>query len=322
MSLTPVLVLQGLLSLPLFSLVIATLVTVAIAIIRRGQPRQSAVPTRHRAELRAVGAAALALVAVFAAENIVGGYLLLLPNVVEWWRYPTALVAAAVGIAVVGILIASRGSAAPELPVAPTSHRSWTSFGPRVGIVFAAVGLGAIVATSVAAGLASSADSDGRFIYLEVSAPNASIPPLRPWFYGWSYGVPVIIAALVLAVLIWAVLSRNASRPYLRPDLVVAEQDARRRVAAGVVSIATASTLLALGGVFRFIARAGTISQVTTGEKETFDLVWKYAALAAAGWVAPLLEVVAFTTLLLVARGNLRRPLASQAEALTETASR
>jgi hypothetical protein len=277
----------------------------------------------------------LAVIVVFAVENVVRGYLLPLADVVDWWRYPTPLLSAALGLAAIGVLIAVRGSAAPEVliavrgsaapevPVPPTSHRGWTSFGPRVGIVLLAVTVSGLLATSVAAGLASSADSDGRFVYLELGAPNTSITPLRPWFYGWSYGIPVIVSVIALAVIVWLVLSRSASRPYLRPDGVAAEQVARRRIAAAIVSIAIATTVLALGGVFRFIARSGTIDQVTTGDDKTYELVWRYAALAAAaGWVAPLLEIAGFTVLLLTALRALRRPLPAQAETLVHEVSR
>ncbi len=317
---TPDMFVQALLSLPLFSLVVAAIVSGVFVIRRRPLPSS---PHRYRPELRAIGAAAIAVIVAFAAENIIRGYILPLVDVVDWWRYPTPIVTAAIGLASVAVLVAVRGSMASEIAISPTTHRSWTSFGPRAGTVGLAISIGVLIATSIAAGLASSADRDGRFIYLEIRAPNSSIEPLRPWFYGWSYGVPVVISLVLLAVIVGIALSRNAIRPYLRPDTVAAEEVARRFIARAIVRIALGATLLSLGGVLRFIARSGAISQVTTGDNETYELVWRYAALAvAAGWIAPVVEVVGFTLLLLAAIRTLRRPLPTPVESLGDKASR
>lgn len=299
MVITPAELIGALFSLPLFSLVLAVLVALAISLSRRTAPVE--VPLRYVVEDRVLGIVALGVILIFGIENIVRGYLLRLVDVVDWWRYPTPLLAAAVGLAIVLLLIVTRGTTPPEEPVPPTARRGWTTFGPRGGIIATVVVMVALLATTVGAGLASSSDEDGRFIYLELFAPNASIGPLRPWFYGWSYGIPVIISVVLLAVVAWAVLSRNSARPYIRPDLVASEQDARARVATAAVSIASAGILLALGGAFRFIARSD-ISRVTIADDGTYELAWRYAALAtAAGWVAPILEIVGFTLLLLVA---------------------
>lgn len=104
------------------------------------------------------------------------------------------------------------------------------------------------------------------------------IDALRPWFYGWAYGVPGIIL----------------------------EQTARVEIASSAVRIATAGMLLALAGAFRFIGRSGSISSVTTeinGHDESYDMTWRYAEFAAAAsWLAPALEITALLLLLLVAR--------------------
>jgi hypothetical protein len=106
-------------------------------------------------------------------------------------------------------------------------------------------------------------------------------------------------------------LRSNAVRPFLRPETVGAEQGARVEIASGVVRIASAGTLLALAGAWRFIARAGSISQLTTvdaeGRSGSYETTWRYAEFAvAAGWLAPALEITAFVLLLLVA-SRLRR---------------
>ncbi|UDF14215.1 hypothetical protein LH407_04970 [Antiquaquibacter oligotrophicus] len=263
-------------------------------------------PLTYSRELKMLGAVAVAVVVIFAIENIVRGYLLCLVgmclvDVVDWWRYPLPLLAAALGLGVVLVSIMTTGTRTPEEPMLPTSRRTWATFGPRRGLVVAGVTLVGLAATTVAAGLASSSDENGRFIYLELVAPNTTLEPVRPWFYGWSYGVPVLVSVALLGLVTLGLLSRNAARPYLRADTVASEQGARTTVAAAAVHVATAAALLALAGALRFIARAGNLSSVAVGNSEPYEIVWRYAALAsAAGWVAPLLEVAGFTLLLFV----------------------
>ena len=315
-------------SLPLFSLVIALLVAGGILVVAsrprredRGagqfsEPIARLVRTRYLPEHRALGVAGVAVIVLFAVESVVRGYLLnlfglSLSDVVSWWRYPTPVFSAFLGISVVLGLIVTRGTTPPEAPVVPAVRRTWMSFSPRRGIIGASVTLLVLVATTIAAGLASSADGQGRYVWLEIPVPNeGAIDPIRPWFYGWAYGVPVLVCLTVLTAATWAVLHRNAARPYIRPETVTAERDARREVAVGTVRIATAGMLLTLAGVWRFIASAGSTSSVVIiGENEgnPYEVAWRYAEVAAAGgWLAPALEITAFVLLLLVA-SRLRR---------------
>ena len=310
-------------SLPLFSLIVAVLLVAGGLLLPGLRHRLTgaaargttlpAVAERHRPERLAVGIGAIVVLVVYAAENIVRGYLLDLVDVVEWWQYATPLFAAFVCLTVVLALIWTTGSHRPDQPVLPTSRRTWLSFAPRGGLVGGAVACLALLVTTLAAGLASSADDRGRFIYLEIPVPNTQLEPLRPWFYGWAYGVPVLLCLAAVALVTWSALRQNAHRPYLRPETVAAERSMRSRVASGVVAIATAATLLALGGAFRFIGRYGSMSQLTVGsnaESTTYDMVWQYAEFAsAARWLAPGLEILAFALLLVAALRMLRRPV-------------
>jgi hypothetical protein len=304
------------LTLPLFSLVLASLIFAGTLLVRRlrsrrvhSVPRNGArarsTPARYVIERRALGVGAIGVIVVFAIENVVRGYLLNLVDVVEWWQYATPVFAAFLCLAVVLGLIVFRGTVEPEQPVVPTARRTWTSFGPRAGIIGAGTAVVALLTTTVAAGMASSADDRGRFIYLEIPVANVPIDALRPWFYGWAFGVPVIVCVVALVAVTWATLRRNAARPFLRPETVGAEQNARVEIAAGAVCIATAGVLLALGGAFRFIARSGSISQLTVeadGRSNSYETTWRYAEFAAAaGWLAPALEITAFVLLLFVA---------------------
>ncbi|WP_104163546.1 hypothetical protein [Cryobacterium sp. N22] len=310
-------------TLPLFSLVLAALIVVGTLLVPRlrhrfgglaapSGTRPPAVAARYRPEHRALGIGAIAVVVVYAVEKVVRGYLLNLVDIVEWWQYATPLFAAVLCLTVGLALIVVRGAPGPEQPVLPTARRTWLSFGPRAGLIGGAVALVALLATTIAAGLASSSDERGRFIYLEIPVPNTQLEPLRPWFYGWDFGVPVLICLAALALVTWATLRRNALRPYLRPETVTAERSARAQVASGAVAIATAATLLALGGAFRLIGRYGSMSQLTVGNDgagTTYDMTWRYAEFAAAAqWLAPALEITGFALLLFVAIRLLRRP--------------
>jgi len=311
-ALTPLALGEAALSLPVVSLLIAGILVGGILIAAsRRREAASALPagaaaSRHLPELRAVSISAIGVMVVFVIDDLVRRYLLDLSDVISWWRFATPLFIALVGVCVVLAPIATRGTRRPEAAVPPTARRTWTSFGPRAGLIGAGITLVALVATTVAAGLTSSPDGQGRYIWLVIPVPNESgIDPLRTWFYGWAYGVPVLICTLALTIAGWATLQRNAARPFIHPDTVAAERAARRAVAAGVVQIATGAMLLALAGAWRLISSAGSVTLLwIDGQNggQPYDASWRYGALAdLAGWLAPVAEIVGFTLLLLVA---------------------
>lgn len=310
----PAQLLEAVLSMPWVSLFLAAIIAVGIVASPRWRARQEsgvrlpstlsgAVATRHAPEHRTLGAAAIAVIAVFLAENLITGYALNLNGVVSWWRYATPVFTASVGIGVLLALISARGSTRPERPVL-SSRRTWLTFSPRIGSVIATSALLTLIATSVAAGMASSRIGDGPYVYLEISIPNESIDPIRPWFYGWAYGIPVLICTAALIAVAVAALHANAARPFLRPETVVAEQRERHDIATGVTRIVASSALLALAGAWRFIAEAGSISGLSIdgdGGSDSYEAFWRYGEIAAVGgWLAPALEITAFVLLLIV----------------------
>ena len=302
-------------SLPLFSLFVSIviiagwLIVVGVRRRRTGQGATGAkplTPSRLLTERRVLSAGALAVIVAYAIENVVRGYLLNLADIVEWWQYATPLFAACVCLTVMLGFLSLGGGSPSGQPVVSLARRTWTSFNSLSGLLSVGAASFALIATTVAAGMASSPDNRGRYILLAIPVPNVPIDALRPWFYGWAYGIPVLLCLAALMVITWATLRRNSLRPFLGPETVVAEKRVRVEVATGVVRIATASMLLALGGAFRFIDSAGSIMGLQVGgdggRNDSYELSWRYAEFAvAAGWLAPILEITAFLLLILVA---------------------
>ena len=272
----------------------------------------------YAGQRRALGAAALLVLIAVLVEQIVDGYAVNLHDVAAWWRYATPLIAAGVGIgAVLAMILARRVRA--TVPVLTGSRRSALTFG-RGSVMSGAVSLGALAVVAVAAGLMSSPDQHGRYVYIEIPIPNTDIDPVRMWFFGWAYGLPVLAVLVVLAALTFASLHANALRPFMRPDTVAAERRARDLTAGGIAGLATAAALLALGGALRFISDARVTSLEIDG-KAVYESVWGAFAIASVGgWIAPLLEIAGFVGLIL-AVGRAFNPLRSRVNVAEQAAA-
>jgi len=304
---------------PLVSLVGALVIAGVVGLIATRTGRSAArgpaaegrtLRTRYAPEHRALGIVALATLIVFLADFLIRTYVSGVG--LAWWAFAVPLACAVIGVGVVFGIIATHGTTPPDSPIVPSARRTWLSFSSAPTLVVAGVALLALVSTSVAAGVASSPDDEGRYVWLTIPIPNeGDIDPIRVPFYGWTYSLPVLVCLAVLVAVTWATLDRNAARPYVKPETVAAERVARRTSARGTVRIMTAATLLALAAAWRLIAGAGSISTLTVMGQNgdaPYDAVWRFAELAvAAGWCAPVLEVIAFTLLLLVAATGLRR---------------
>lgn len=281
--------------------------------------------SRYAPEHRALGIAAFVIVLLFLAEFIVRGYVLTGPGV-WWWRFAVPIVSAVIGLAVTLGLIATRGSTPPESPAIPSLRRTWLSFNSRSSLIASVIAVLALVGTTIFAGLASAPNGDGQYVWLAIPIPNeADIDPIRLPFYGWAYGVPVLASLAVLLPIAWATLDRNAARPYLRPETVMAERTARRETARGTLLLVTAAALLSLAGAWRLIAGAGSGQYLTVmgqNDNAPYDAAWRYAELAvAAGWGAPLVEIAALTILLLIAANSLLRKSVMPSPATTPHAT-
>lgn len=197
-------------------------------------------------------------------------------------------------------------------PVTPTARRTWTSFSGSRSMIAASLAVLALIATTVGAGLASTPDATGQYVSLSVPIPNEpGVDPIRMEFYGWTYGVPVLVALAALLLVAWPVLHRNAARPFLRSDTVAAERLVRRETATHATLILASATMLSLGDAWRLVASGGSMQSLgVTGQNggADYDAAWRYAELAVmAGWCAPIIETIALSVLLVIAARNLMR---------------
>ncbi|MBD3943261.1 hypothetical protein IF188_16330 [Microbacterium sp. NEAU-LLC] len=303
-------------SLPLVSLGIAALIVAGAKTFSRGRGGSPVEATgiaaaRYASEQRVAGVVAVAVLVLFAAQDLTLGYVVNLSGTITWWRFAMPLVWTGLGIVVVWAVVLVHGTTRPESPVLSGTRRTWLGFGPRAGLVGAGMALAALVVTTFTAGSASTPDGEGHYVWLVIPVPNeAQIDPIRIVFYGWAYGVPVLLGAAALVLATWAALRGNAVRPYLRPDTVSAEGAARRTLASSIVRLATAGTLLALAGAWRLIGDAGSVGSLTilgVNDDQPYEVAWRHAEFAlAARWGAPVLEIAAFVLLLLVALRLLR----------------
>ncbi|WEK61529.1 MAG: hypothetical protein P0Y60_01840 [Candidatus Microbacterium colombiense] len=323
-------------SLPLFSLFIAVIVAGGIAIVASrprdvadaagSSPRSTGLPagSGYRAVRIALTTAAIVVIVVFGVENVLRGYVLDLYGITAWWRFATPVFAAGLALAVIAA-VAARSAARPVVPVVTGERRTWRTFVPRATLIGGAVALAAVLVTTIAAGLVAYVGSNGESAWLEIPINNApEIDPVRLNFYGWTFGIPVLICAALLVAATGALLHLTAARPYIRPETVVVERQERRAAARDAVRIATAGLLLALAGAWRLIASAGGVSGLTIdGQNDgaMFEVMWRHSELAlAAGRCAPVLEVVAFVLLLLVI-GQAGRAKATRSSDRAEAAS-
>ena len=304
-------------SIPVTSLVIALFLALVCEVwaSRAAYGRDTVVPisaqsirslrAKYRSAHALLAAVGIVIIVWFVGEVVVRGYLVVVPEELSWVRFVAPITGATLGLGIVLLQIVVSGSEAPEEPGTLVPRRTWASFSdPRdlIGAVCVAL---VLLTTTIAAGMAASADRWGVSNSVELPVPNlAMVDPIRLPFFGWAYGIPVLVSAGILLLVVAALLQKNASRSFIRPETVMAERIARRQVARGGVRIATAALLLALAASWRVIAGAGSVSSLEiSGENDgrPYEVIWRFAEFAtAAGWGAPIAEVVALTLLLLV----------------------
>ncbi|HIE60846.1 MAG: hypothetical protein DSY74_01705 [Actinobacteria bacterium] len=305
--------LAGLLwSTPLFSLALAVIIApIVIAFTRSRVGRKAtvevpsaAVLTPYAPEGRMIAAGAALVILVLAASTAIIDYAVL-DQAIRWWRFTLGLIAVTLVLAVVVGLIVTRGTRHPEVPAVSPVRRHWASFSSRTALTVTAVVAVLLVATTLFGGLTSQMDSEGNWRWLALPIVNeAGIDPIRVNYYGWTFGVPVLVALVTALGVAWVALDRSAARPYLRPDSVNAERALRRGTASGIHALVTSAMLFTLAGAWRMIGDAGAVRELAIlGDAGgPYDVMWRHADLAVlVGAAAPVLEIVAFVLLINVA---------------------
>ena len=273
---------------------------------RRGAGRGDPSLELRRRAIRAGRAWACAILVVFALEwwfPTVAGLLGLRGTIdsmgyYQWWRFWPPVATAAIWAIIVAVTLA-RTRPAPLEPVRTALRRTWRTYLRPSATWLTVATLGVLAVTVLLAGLASSPGESGWYTVLEIPVGDqgsgfASFP-------GWGNGVPVLLAAALLAVVAWRTLTVDALAPFRGLATIEAETALRRVAASTLLTGAAAGILLGLGRLWLMIGGAGSGS-VGVGIPGVGDFMFSpgYAAIAPAmGYAGAALEGLAF---LLVAR--------------------
>jgi hypothetical protein len=174
-----------------------------------------------------------------------------------WWPNVITVLGA-----IVGVLVAvwPHRSERVARAASPTSidlrRRGPLTFAGRPSLVVAVVSFALLVVTVVVAGSMSSADEDGHFTEFTMPVGDGTVGTI---FFGWYFGVPVLIGAVVLGVLAWAAMDRVARGPLLADDRA-GDEDVRRMRSTAVLRIAAGTLLLVLGASWRVVAGVSHLS--------------------------------------------------------------
>ncbi|WFR67975.1 hypothetical protein P9139_06330 [Curtobacterium flaccumfaciens] len=222
-------------------------------------------PTRDRSAAAAVGVVGWVLPLVL-SFSMVGQF--------RWW--PEVLPLAA---GVVAVIVAGRAEAAPvaaDRPVLDLRRRGPLTFTRGVEAFATAATTVILALTVLGAGLLSSQDDEGRYALITIPVGDATV---STEFFGWYYGLPVIVATAVLVVVTLAGLHRIARSP--RTDMDRAGDDLRRRDrSSAVLRSATAALLLTLGSAWQLVAQGSSLrTSIPRTEAGAIEFGTSFAAL-------------------------------------------
>lgn len=304
----PVDILWGALSSSVVCAILAAVAAAALAIVLRRRTATAPAGNRPR-EGFALSIVAALVGAFWLADVILRGYVVDMSETVSWWRFAVAPAVAAAALLVVGGFLRARGPRRPVDAVS-TARRTWTTFGPRRGLVaFIALSVAAAGCIVILGAMSTTLDIDGA-AHIALVAPNTALAPVVFPFPGWAYGLPALAALGGLVAATVFALHRNAIRPYA--DGVSRERERVHRLgtARGIVAIASAAALIALAGMLRMARAAATTSLTVAepGRTTTVDVHLPHEDLILiGGLVAPALEIggcILLVLLVIGARGG------------------
>lgn len=211
---------------------------------------------------------------------------------ISWWTFAAPLAVAASGI-LAGRLITPRRPQRAGTPAFVAIPRTWRSFVDRRIRAVAIVAASLVIVTTLICGAVSSPDEYGRFVLLEFGDAGSAT------FYGWAFGVPVLIGVALLLGVARLSLTHIASPPFINPATVPDETRSRRAASNAVAYLATAVLVLTLGAVLGMVGGAGSGS-AGVGIPGVGTFTWSpgYSSFASFfTWVGWALRVAALATL-------------------------
>ena len=274
----------------MFAFVAGTAVGVVLA-RRAARGVERAVPPSlepRRRVIRIARAWAVSIVVVFSLEwwfPTVAGGMGLSPTIdaagyYQWWRYWPPVAATAVWVIVVAAALA-RTRPRPEAPVGAGLRRTWRTYLRPADVRLALAALALLSVTVLVAGLASSSGESGWFTVLTIPVGDQGAGSAT--FPGWGNGVPVLLAAALVAVSALRVLNADSIAPFHSPATADDETALRQAAAVSVLAVAAAGILLGLGHLWLAIGSAGEGSVgVGIPHIGTFTFQAGYAAIAPA----------------------------------------
>jgi hypothetical protein len=285
---------------PLVIALVAFAVIVIVQRVRRVAPPMPAAGSGRRTFIaRGLTIGASALILTYAA-TVASAIFLSEPWQVRWWYYTNVIAVAAIVVAVL-LVVLVRVRVHREGTVTPITPRNWLTFTAARDRAIAGTAFGLLAVTCICAGLASSQDANGQYAIIAIGVGDSSGTAT---FFGWAYGVPVLVVLVVLATLVFASLRANAHPPFVSAETVDEERSDRRETSAMIVGLSTAAVTTALGQAWAMIGSSGTGSVgVGIPGVGTFTSTSGYAAIAPAMLVVSgLLTMGALLYLLLAVR--------------------
>ncbi len=220
---------------PIIAVVVTAAIFMAVMLLTRRVPSPAADPAPTARRFGAAsGAVLFAAFAVVYAAMISG--LFFEPWAYQWWQYPLPLIVGTVALIVITVVLWARRTTV-EAPVHPVRRRDWWSFSSRGDLAALAAVVGVTALTCVIAG----SNSDWMTIDLPSGGGYAT-------FFGWAYGIPVLIGTVLVGGLTVVALRVNSQPPFSRPESAPAETAARRLMAMTIARVSIAAMLLPLGG--------------------------------------------------------------------------
>lgn len=294
-------VMTGLLSSPVICFIVAFALAVVVGALFG---RRAGNPGVLRGESVALGAVAGAVVLGWIVDVVLRGYVFDMSSTVSWWRFAVAPVIAAAGLL---LFAATRTTPHPRRPVdaGSVSRRTWTTFGPRYGVVGLAALTVVTIVVTVVFGRMSFAFDPGSAAHVALRVPNTGEAPVVTVFPGWAYGLPLIVSVLLLIAATAMGLHRNARRPLSAHLSIGSERAHRSGVARDMTAIAIGAVSIALAGLLR-MARRGVVSSMVktndSGAESAVTVDIPHADLImVGGFLAPLLEIGGCALLALLA---------------------